>query len=133
MLETGHMNMLVIYKDGVPAGRVNLVWTGAEEKPVIDEIGVIPTISALQINEEDRGRGLGWQLMTACEDLVRSRSHPERPPRLALGVKPDNKPAENYMKNLAIRITKLTNTSIICRHRKNPEIWILLSVMQDVF
>lgn len=75
-IHDGKMDMLVLYDYGRPAGRVNVMWEGSDERAVRREIGEVPVADSLHVNpENNRGifEDLSSLLLKACEGLVRQR------------------------------------------------------------
>lgn len=96
------MNIIVAFDDKQAVGRVNINWTGSDNKEVAEKIGTVPTIEDLSVNEEYRGVGIGMRLMLACDYTLEERikEHPNTPKTLALLVDQNNMAARNLYEKL---------------------------------
>lgn len=94
-LENGEMTMVLALDQERPIGRANVVWAGAE-LAVTNEVGVVPMVNALHVEESYKHKGIGTRLMKSCEYVARDHESGV----LALGVEPDNEPARKLYEKL---------------------------------
>lgn len=78
-----------------PLGQAAIHWNG---KPTHPEI---PDIQSLRVHPTLRGRGIGSQLLEACEKLVAERGHR----RVSLSVALDNPGAKRLYERRGYRVT----------------------------
>lgn len=96
--EAGGLVMFAL-KDGEDyVASVNLLLDGADEQIVKDEIGIIPMVNALGVNDSHRKQGIATKLMDVCENYV--RLHTDLPQKIVLGVEVENEVARNMYEKL---------------------------------
>ncbi len=103
--EQGGLVMFAVHEGDRYVASVNLLLDGADEQVVKDEIGIVPMVNALGVNEEFRKHGLGSKLMDACESYV--REHPELPQQIVLGVEEDNHVARKMYEDRGYKYQKI--------------------------
>lgn len=108
--EAGGLVMFAIKTGGNFIASVNLLLDGADEQAVKAEVGIVPMINALGVNEEFRKQGLGSKLMDACEAYV--RNHPELPQLIVLGVEEDNHVARRIYEERGYKYQKVNGEDL---------------------
>jgi len=103
--EKGGLVMFAIRDQDRFIASTTLLLDGADEQIVKDEIGIIPMINGLGVNEEFRNQGLGSILMDVCEGYV--QSHPKLLQKIILGVEEDNNIAQKMYEERGYKYIKV--------------------------
>ncbi len=78
----GQVVYLVAWQGDTPVGHALLIWRGSPHEPIASRLRDCPDIEDLWVSPDHRSRGIGSQLLSAAEGLVRQRGYP----RVGLGV-----------------------------------------------
>jgi GNAT superfamily N-acetyltransferase len=96
----GEVLYLIAWNEGTPVGHGLLKWRGAEEQPIAAYVnGLCPDVEDLFVIEAMRSKGIGRQILSTAECLVRERGYPQ----IGLSVNVGNERAEMLYKLLGYR------------------------------
>ncbi len=99
--QRGSASYLVAWRGPMPLGSAMVNWDGCVGANARSTYPGCVEIHHLQVRSEQRGRGVGAALITAAEDLIRSRGHTQA----CLGVDLNNPDAARLYRRLGYRPT----------------------------
>jgi ribosomal protein S18 acetylase RimI-like enzyme len=105
---TGKVAWLIAWYDGLPAGHLQIGWSGTDRPELLPHLGDCPHISRVGVRADMRSQGIGSALLEAAEGLIRLRGYT----RVGLGVGIENMGARRLYERLGYRDAHLGTYTI---------------------